>query len=202
MDIDIKIIFSVLGLSITLSVAVYYINLIRKGKVVPHAFTWLVWFVITAIAFYAQLKSGGGPGSWVTALIATHCLLVSILGFLKKSYKYTKFDFFCLLLSLSAIPIWLFTKTPLYAVVLVSVIDFIAILPTYRVGWQNPYIDSAAKFTIDNFKLLFSIFALGSFSLTTVLYPASAIFTNSVFVIILLYRRKVLGAKIQVHKSI
>ena len=41
-----------------------------RGKVRPHAFTWLLWGLLTAIAFAAQLSDGAGPGSWITGVTA------------------------------------------------------------------------------------------------------------------------------------
>ena len=34
-----------------------------QGKVRPHAFTWLLWGLLTAIAYAAQLSDHAGAGS-------------------------------------------------------------------------------------------------------------------------------------------
>jgi hypothetical protein len=49
--------------------APYLRNLFLK-KTKPHAFSWLVWGILEATAFFAQISKGGGPGAWVTGASA------------------------------------------------------------------------------------------------------------------------------------
>src|SRR5580698_5703228 len=43
-----------------------YFRTIFSGKTKPHAFSWLVWGILTAIAFGGQIVGKGGAGAWVT----------------------------------------------------------------------------------------------------------------------------------------
>jgi hypothetical protein len=51
-------------LSLLLSVASYvpYVRSIFVANTKPHAFTWLVWGAVMAIAFFAQLSDRAGAG--------------------------------------------------------------------------------------------------------------------------------------------
>ena len=40
-----------------------YLYGFRKGTTTPHAFSWLVWGVPTAIAFGGQIAGGAGAGA-------------------------------------------------------------------------------------------------------------------------------------------
>jgi len=62
-----------LGIIATVMAFVSYIPYIRNmlsGKTKPHAFSWLVWGTLTAIAFVGQVSKGAGPGAWVTGFTA------------------------------------------------------------------------------------------------------------------------------------
>jgi len=47
-------------------------------------------------------------------------------------------DWYFFLAALAAIPLWLLTRTPLYSVVVVTVIDALAYVPTFRKSWHRP----------------------------------------------------------------
>ena len=64
-----------------------YFHTIYKGETKPHAFSWLLWGVITGIAASAQFSLEGGPSSWALAFVALTCLLVSFIGFMGGSYS-------------------------------------------------------------------------------------------------------------------
>jgi len=89
-----------------------------------------------------------------------------------------------------AIPVWIATKDPLWAVVLVTAIDLIGYIPTFRKSWNHPRDELAASFSIGCIKHLMSIAALESYTMTTVLYSASLVVANSALVVLLLWRRR------------
>ncbi len=63
-----------LGVIATVMALISYVPYIRDmvaGRTKPHAFTWLVWASLTAIAFAGQISDGAGPGAWVTGFTAT-----------------------------------------------------------------------------------------------------------------------------------
>lgn len=58
----------------------YYFRDIFAHKTKPHAYTWLVWFLLTAVAFIAQLQDNGGPGAYVTGLTAAVSFIIFLLA--------------------------------------------------------------------------------------------------------------------------
>lgn len=104
------------GLAVALGLLgyVFYIRGIIQGKVKPHAFTWFVWALLTAIAFIAQVVEGGGPGAWVTGVTALFSVVFMIVGFGADSRKYiTKSDWIFFTVALLTIPVWYLTNNPL-----------------------------------------------------------------------------------------
>src|SRR3989344_5500111 len=96
----------------------YFIN-IFKGKTKPHVFSWGLWGLLLAIAFFAQISKGAGSGAWVTGVssLATFC----IAGFsLTRGEKHiTKSDTISFIAALFGIVLWRTTKNPLAAVFIV-----------------------------------------------------------------------------------
>lgn len=45
-----------------------YIKSVVKGKVVPRTYSWLIWSILAAIGYIAQVRSHAGPGAWNTVI--------------------------------------------------------------------------------------------------------------------------------------
>jgi hypothetical protein len=162
----------------------------HRGRVRPHAFTWFLWGLLTAIAFAAQLSDGAGPGSWITGATAMVSLAVSVGAWRQSRLSNVlPADWYFFLAALAAIPLWLLTKTPLYSVMVVTVIDALAYVPTFRKSWQRPEQESVVTFTLGSIKFLLGIAALPEQTLISSLYPWSLVATNTAFVAMTLYRR-------------
>ena len=169
---------------------VFYIRGIFEGKVKPHPFSWLVWGILTATAFLAQIVAGGGAGAWVTGFTAFMCLCFAVVGLRSSSrILIAKSDWIFFVGALLAIPPWYLTGNPLWSVIIITVIDTVAFIPTFRKGYAHPDTENATTYTLSSIKFIFGIFALQTLSVTTVLYPASLIIANGVFVFVLLWRK-------------
>lgn len=101
----------------------------------------------------------------------------------------TRSDWISLWVSLSIIPIWLLTDSAVWAVILVSLIDFIGFYPTIRKSWSRPYEESLTAWSINIAKLGLSLFAMSNFTFVTTFYPASFLTLNILFVGMCVIRR-------------
>lgn len=188
--------FSTLEILGALAVAIgligyaFYARGILKGKVKPHAFSWLVWALLTGVAFFAQLADGGGPGAWVTGMSALLSFIFAAVGLGASSRTYiTKSDWSFFIAAIVAIPIWYFTGNPLWSVIIITVIDAIAYVPTFRKAYFHPDTEDVTQYFLAGTKYLVGILALSAFSITTVLYPLSLVITNAAFVAMVFVRR-------------
>lgn len=172
-----------------------YFRDIFRGKTKPHAFSWLVWGVLTGIAFVGQVVSDGGAGAWVTGFTAVICLAIFILALSKGKRDFPVVDWISLAGAGFALLLWFLTEDPLAAVILVSVIDALGFIPTYRKSYIRPSEETLFTYNMSSLKFVVGLFALESYSLVTVLYPLSLIVTNTVFVILLITRRKQLSSQ-------
>lgn len=101
----------------------------------------------------------------------------------------TRNDWISLWTSLAIIPIWLITENAVWAVILISLIDFIGFIPTIRKSWHEPESESLTAWSINSLKLGLSLLAMNNFMFVTVFYPASFIVLNVGFIIMCILRR-------------
>ncbi len=167
-----------------------YIRDIFRGKTKPHAFSWLVWSLLTGIGCAAQVHDHAGAGAWVTGLSALVCFFIFIAALYQSEKNITRFDWFCLGGAFLALCLWAATDKPVFSVVLVSIIDALGFAPTFRKTFHRPDQETAIQYTLAATKYVIAILALDHFSITTTLYPASVMLMNVLFVTMLFIRRK------------
>lgn len=181
-----------IGIALVIIAYSRYFYSIYKGTTKPHLFSWLLWFVLMSVAFVAQLVEGAGAGAWPIGLGALLTFSVMICSFKYGEKDIKKSDWVILALGLSAIPLWLLTKNPLWSVILVSMIDASGYIPTFRKSWHKPDQENAIFFGLDCLIYVTAILALENLTLTTYLYPATLFVMNVLLTVMLLYRRAVL----------
>lgn len=187
---EIKTFLGILAVVVELvSYGIYFLG-IWKGKTKPHAFTWLAWGFLNTIVFLATLAAGGEAGSWILAVNAILCLVISLIGLKQKNTNYDKYDWIALSGALFGAILWIITKNPLYAVVLVVISDSIGAIPTFRKAYRLPFEENLPSFTIGVSYYLIAIFALEKLSVTTLLFPVVIALTDAALVILISVRRK------------
>ena len=169
-----------------------YFKDIVQLKTKPHAFSWLVWSVLTAIAFFAQVVKGGGISSWVNAGTALMCFAVFVFAIFRGEKNIKKSDIWSLVGAGLGLVVWAMTDDPVFAVILVTIIDALGFIPTFRKSYYKPQEETLSTFVVSTTKYVMSLFALRSYTLTTWLFPASLVLTNGLFVILLIVRRRIL----------
>ncbi len=190
---DLKIILGAVAVVLALYSSYLYIRDIFRGNTKPHTYTWLIWSIVTWIAFFGQWVSGGGPGSWATgasAIVTTGTLLLSLKGNYGTK-DITNFDKLCLVFALIAILPWLLADSVLWSVILASFIDVVGFFPTMRKTWYAPKSESFSSMLVDTAKHTLSIASLGNYSLVNWLYPAAVLLTKFIIVSEIIFLRKV-----------
>lgn len=187
---DYKIILGTIATAIAFIAFVPYMRDIYKGKTKPHAFSWLVWGILEAIACAAQIYGHGGPGAWPTGFTALICFTIAAAAFRKNEIKFILFDWLSLAGAGLATLLWLLTKNPFYSVILIAAADLIGFLPTYRKSYYLPFTETVSEYVLSFFKEFIALFALSTFSFITAFYIGTLAVSNLVFVIFVLMRRK------------
>lgn len=186
-----KELFAFIGILFMLASYAIYIHSIYKGKTRPHPFSWFIWGLLTAIGFFAQISDGAGVGSVITLFSALISFFIAAIGYVKReNITISKSDKWAFALSLTAIPLWMITQTPLWSVILITIIDVAGFYPTFRKSWHAPEQESVLSFALGGFKHLFTIMALENYSIITALFPFSLVLSNFTLIAMIYVRKQ------------
>jgi len=190
--LDYKVILGLIAAVIAPISFVPYIRDIFKGKTKPHVFSWFIWSALTGTAFVGQLVSGGGAGAWVTGMASLGSFYIFLLSFRSGERTITTGDFISFTGAIVALFTWYLTKDPLAAIILITTIDVLGYVPTFRKSFNKPFEETLRTYALSALKFFISLFALQLISIETALYPASLVITNLIFVAMVHSRRRAL----------
>lgn len=185
--------YDILGaLSVVIGVVSFlpYFRDIYRGTTKPHPFSWLIWGVLDSTVFAAQVVKGAGAGSWATAVTLVFTFIIALVSFNRGEKRITIIDWLCLLGGLSGIALWFFTSDPWNAVIIVTLTNSLAMIPTLRKSYLRPREETMSTYALAILKWIPALAAMESFTPTNWLFPASLVFWNSVLVALLIVRRR------------
>ncbi|MBI2573611.1 hypothetical protein HYV86_07135 [Candidatus Woesearchaeota archaeon] len=187
--LEFKVVLAIIATIIGIISYTLYYRGIFGGKTKPHAFSWFVWALLSGIAFAAQLAKNAGPGAWVTGFTALVCLSIAIVAIFKGKHHFPFSDWFCLISSFIAIGLWRYTSDPTASIILITITDVIAFIPTLRKDYYTPSQETISTFALNALKWSFALFALDNFALANWLYIVAMIVMNCILVTMVLLRR-------------
>ena len=173
----------------------FYLRSILFQNIRPHVFSWIIWGLLLLIGAAAQYAGHGGVGVWPTAYSGCMCLIYAALSLKYGEKKITRSDWIAFIGALAAVPLWLITKNPLTAVILVTLIDTVGLYPTFRKSYINPWQENPYSFFFFAVTACLTLLALENYSLVTVLYQAALMCMELSLAFVIFYRRIVLKTK-------
>lgn len=187
---DLKIVLSIIATIIGTIAFFPYLKEIFNKKTKPHAYTWLIWSLTQGTGVYGILHGGGSWGA-LNLLVGTLFVIIVFLVSIKYGTKnITRGDTVVLILALLATAVWWQLKQPVISIIMVSVIDFIGYIPSFRKTYADPSSESTlawAGFTISN---VFALFALSQYNLLTVTYILMLAIANFILMMITILRKR------------
>lgn len=175
---------------LTFAMFVPYIRSIRDGRTKPHAFSWIIWALGTFVVFLAQLADGGGLGAWPIGVSGLVTAYVAVLAYRTRcDTSVTRTDWAFLAIAVAALPCWLLTSNPLWAVVLLTGMDLAGFGPTFRLAFSHPHEERIGFYSLGAVRNALAISALEHYSFTTVLFPAAVGIACMALVMMVGYRR-------------
>ena len=185
-----KDIISALAIALTLIAFLPYIASTWRGQTRPHVFSWVIWGITTFIVFLAQVKDGGGAGAWPIGVSGVITIGVAIVAYLKRAdISITRLDTLFFIAAVSAVPLWYFTADPMWAVVILTVVDLLGFGPTLRKAFHFPHEENLTFFGLFLLRNLLVILALEHYSVTTLLFPAAVALACLSLILLIGYRR-------------
>lgn len=187
---NMSIMFGILGTIVSLAAFIPYFKSIVTGQTKPHIFTWLIWTLVTGIAGLGQYVSGAGPAAWCTLAITATCIVTFFISLKHGTRDITRFDWLCLLTSLAAIPIWLFTQDPTISICIVTGIELVGFFPTFRKTWFDPFSESMAYFMLCVVKYALAVAAVERWTIATAIYPTVTLIAVVAFCVFMYVARR------------
>ena len=190
---SLKELLSAVAVAVTFVAFFPYIRSIIQGTLRPHVFSWVIWGSTTFIVFLAQLEDKGGAGAWPIGVSGVITIFIALLAYLKRAdVTITRVDWLFFLSALSSLPLWYFTSDPVWAVIILTVVDVLGFGPTIRKTYIHPYSESLVFFSLFAARNLIVIMALENYTVTTVLFPLVTAIACVLLVAMISYRRRVL----------
>ncbi len=187
---------SAVAIALTFMAFIPYIRSIIKGAVKPHVFSWVIWGTTTFVVFLAQLQDNGGVGAWPIGVSGVITISIALLAYMKRrDISITRTDWIFFISAMSSLPIWYLTSDPLWAVVVLTIVDVLGFGPTIRKSYDHPFSESLLFFSIFTARNLFVIMALENYSVTTVLFPSVIAIACILLMMMIAYRRSVIMVK-------
>ncbi len=186
-------IIGLLGTAFLMGGYVPYLYALYRKQAKPHAFSWLLWGVMNAIVCAVQVTENAGPGAWTSGIATIFNFGIGIYALKYGERNIAKADWVILLSVLLALPLWAVTKNPVWSVILVSVLDTLAFLPTFRKSWHRPNEEVATTFFMGMIGYGLAWLAVDNASFANICFPAKVVVVNGLFVALLLYRRHALS---------
>lgn len=189
-----KELFGIASVIVSFVAVAPYIWGIYKRTNKPHMFSWIIWGFVSAVVGYIQVIEDGGAGSWLLIFNTVFSIGIAISAYWLGTKDIKRIDWIVLFAALFSIPLWVFTKNPLWSVILVVSIDAMGYIPTIRKSWLKPYDEAALMWAMSIVVFTLSFLALENYTLTTYLYPITFAIINFFFVAYLLVRRRNVNA--------
>lgn len=184
-------IFGYISAALSIIMIIPYVRDIFTKNTKPERASWLIWTVLTSIAFFSQLAKGATDSLWLTGGQTLAVLIVFILSLKYGVGGLTQRDMTALIGAAIGLVIWYFTKEPAYALLISILIDSIGTLLTVIKSYQEPETETVSTFVMSGTSGIFGALAVGSWSGILLTYPFYIIIANySIVAAILLGKRK------------
>ena len=187
--LEYQIVLGILATAIGLAGYIPYFKDLIKKEIKPHAFSWLIWGILQTVVFFASTSKGGGAGAWVIGAPALLNMIIFVIALFRGEKEITKLDKASLIVALFGIGLWVITTSPVWSVIILTGVDIVGFVPTFRKAYKRPKEEAVSVFALSSIAFGVSLFAIGMLNITTVLYPASLTLSNAVFVIMVMGRR-------------
>lgn len=190
MTLDNKTTFAVIAMLINAGCFINYVRSILQHKTKPHAYTWLIWCITQGTAVAAIWYGNGGWGAWALIVSTIFVALVFLLSLRYGTRNITRSDTAILFFALLAIVVWWQLDNPYLAVAMVSIIDVIGYIPSWRKSISAPWSEAVSSWIASPVGYIFAMLALMEYNFLTLTYPVLLVLANLILVTICLYYRR------------
>ncbi len=190
---ELKLFFSIVWISLAIWAFWHYYYSIIKWNTKPHIYTWLIFSLILTPSFFIQSQHWWWLWTYVLLVELIWCFITFLLAIHYWEKQITKLDKIFLLWAIITIIMWLILDQPIVSTVLIIMIDFFALLPTYRKTWNKPFDETIVMYIISGLIFFSSLLAIEQYNFLTTWHQIAIILFDWGLVLYILVRRKILS---------
>lgn len=167
-----------------------YVRDTYSGRIEPHAYSWLVWALVSGITLGGQIVKGAGIGALSTGFACAFSLLIFFYSLRFGVKHITRMDTVFLVVALLALVPWAFTNDPTLSVMIAVGIDIAAFVPTIRKTWRSPKTESSFLYVMNATRHVFALFSLEAYNIATALHSIAMVAANTLMTALLVLRNR------------
>ncbi len=161
---------------------IFLITSMRKGITKPNLAGWVLYSVAMIMIVASSIALGAWQTVWLAIAYVIGQVVVIAVSFKTGYFAFSKFDYFCISISLLGLVFWVYTNNPLYALVLNVFVDAMGTLAIARKLYLYPGTEDIKAWVVALLVTVLNCFAIASFDLSNALYPLYLIFANGLIV--------------------
>ena len=185
-----KLLFGIFSIIPAVIAYYFYFRNMVKGRTKPHAFSWLVWGILSGNGFFAQVSAHAGIGAWATGLTSLASLTIFLCALRIGATQPTRFDWTLLSLASTGLLLLFVIKNKEVALCITLLALVAGFAMNLRKAYRKPQEENATAFWLNTLKFVPAIGALTTFTFLTVAYPLVATLGNAAIAITVNLRGK------------
>lgn len=167
-----------------------YIRDILGGTTKPERASWLIWSVLSSIAFFSQLAEGASWSLWLTGIDTLGVIITFLLALKYGVGGFTRRDIAALCVAAIGLIVWYFSKHAFLALFIVIAIDLIGTLLTIIKTYQSPKSETMSTWLLIGVAGICSMISVGSFDPILLTYPFYIALANFAVVFAILFGKR------------
>ncbi len=184
-----NILLAISSLLLITSIIPYLLDIVKR-KTKPRVISWLNWGILGAVAGAAALADGQIPAAIISFASVIEVMSVVVLGLYYGDRHFEKIDIFCQAGAVAGLALWATLHNPLIAIIIITAVDLIAALPTYKHIWQKPHEETLASFVICGVASAITLITITTLALSGLVYPVYLFVANVCMSGLIIYRRQ------------
>ena len=186
-----EVLFALISTAIYLLWAIPLWRDILRWRTTPHIFTYSLWLTLVWFNIFV-LWSNKEFYTLIPTTVAVLSLCFGCIFGLKwiQKIRINWFDWLCFSLGIILVIYYFTSRNILYTVILTTIIDFIAFLPTFKKWWLTPWTESILIYLMSSVGQLFTLFSLYRFeNIENTIFWWYLFFANLIFFFMVASRR-------------
>ncbi len=164
-----------------------YIISIFRGKTRPNRATWWILTFVGIVTGLSYYFSGAVDTIWVPIADIFGIFIIAVLSIKFGEGGTSKFDISCFIVSVIGLILWYIFKSPVVALILNLLMDFVGILPTIKKSYLEPTGESKISWAMTFIGNVLNFGAVTSTTFGILLYPIYMSITSGAVAVLLYF---------------